>query len=63
MDGSVDLPEDHTESYHYFMHDNLFNHMTYKENPTVTLKTSKRNAAIMKKRSAKLKIMFLVNRP
>jgi glucosamine-6-phosphate deaminase len=27
MDEYVGLPEDHTESYHYFMHDNLFNHI------------------------------------
>ena len=27
MDEYVGLPEDHTESYHYFMYDNLFNHI------------------------------------
>lgn len=27
MDEYVGLPEDHTESYHYFMHENLFNHI------------------------------------
>ena len=27
MDEYVGLPENHTESYHYFMHDNLFNHI------------------------------------
>lgn len=27
MDEYVGLPEDHTESYHYFMHNNLFNHI------------------------------------
>ncbi|HPJ60776.1 MAG TPA: glucosamine-6-phosphate deaminase [Bacteroidales bacterium] len=27
MDEYVGLPEDHTESYHYFMFDNLFNHI------------------------------------
>jgi glucosamine-6-phosphate deaminase len=27
MDEYVGLPEDHTESYHFFMHDNLFNHI------------------------------------
>ena len=27
MDEYVNLPEDHTESYHYFMHDNLFSHV------------------------------------
>ena len=26
MDEYVGLPEDHPESYHYFMYDNLFNH-------------------------------------
>lgn len=27
MDEYVGLPEDHTESYHFFMYDNLFNHI------------------------------------
>jgi glucosamine-6-phosphate deaminase len=27
MDEYVGLPENHKESYHYFMHDNLFNHI------------------------------------
>jgi glucosamine-6-phosphate deaminase len=27
MDEYVGLPENHTESYHFFMHDNLFNHI------------------------------------
>ena len=27
MDEYVGLPENHTESYHYFMYDNLFNHI------------------------------------
>ncbi|MGD0754073.1 MAG: glucosamine-6-phosphate deaminase [Bacteroidales bacterium] len=27
MDEYVGLPEDHTESYHYFMYNNLFNHI------------------------------------
>jgi len=27
MDEYVGLPENHTESYHYFMHDNLFRHI------------------------------------
>ena len=27
MDEYVNLPEDHTESYHYFMYNNLFNHL------------------------------------
>jgi glucosamine-6-phosphate deaminase len=27
MDEYVGLPENHTESYHYFMHDNLFDHI------------------------------------
>ena len=27
MDEYVNLPEDHPESYHSFMYDNLFNHI------------------------------------
>jgi glucosamine-6-phosphate deaminase len=32
MDEYVGLPEDHTESYHFFMYDNLFNHVNIPRN-------------------------------
>jgi glucosamine-6-phosphate deaminase len=32
MDEYVGLPEDHPESYHYFMYDNLFNHIDIPKN-------------------------------